>query len=78
MAKKILMSVSMRCQKCRSEALKIGAKTTGVTFVGLEGEEKDKVVVIGEGVDAAGLALRLRKKVGFTDIISVTDVDTSK
>lgn len=26
---KILMSVNMRCQKCRSEALKIGAKTTG-------------------------------------------------
>nr|ABE66047.1 heavy-metal-associated domain-containing protein [Arabidopsis thaliana] len=23
------MSVSMRCDKCRSEALKIGAKTTG-------------------------------------------------
>ncbi|CAA7046948.1 unnamed protein product [Microthlaspi erraticum] len=77
MAKKILMSVNMRCQKCRSAALKIGAKTTGVTFVGLEGEEKDKVVVIGKGVDAAGLVLRLRKKVGFADIVSVTDVDTS-
>ncbi|KAL9816462.1 hypothetical protein AtNW77_Chr4g0277901 [Arabidopsis thaliana] len=74
MAKKILMSVSMRCDKCRSEALKIGAKTT-VTFVGIEGEEKDKVVVIGEGVDAACLVVRLRKKVGFADIISVTDVD---
>lgn len=49
----------------------------GVTFVGLEGEEKDKVVVIGKGVDAAGLVLRLRKKVGFADIVSVTDVDTS-
>ncbi|KAG7619584.1 hypothetical protein ISN44_As04g004750 [Arabidopsis suecica] len=72
---KILMSVSMRCDKCRSEALKIGAKTTGVTFVGIEGEEKDKVVVIGEGVDAACLVVRLRKKVGFADIISVTDVD---
>ncbi|CAA0393634.1 unnamed protein product [Arabidopsis thaliana] len=77
MAKKILMSVSMRCDKCRSEALNIGAKTTGVTFVGIEGEEKDKVVVIGEGVDAACLVVRLRKKVGFAfaDIISVTDVD---
>ncbi|XP_010422375.1 PREDICTED: uncharacterized protein LOC104707675 isoform X1 [Camelina sativa] len=78
MPKKILMSVSMRCEKCRSEALKIGAKTTGagVTFVGIEGEEKDKVVVIGEGVDAACLVVRLRKKVGFADIISVADVDS--
>ncbi|CAF1702567.1 unnamed protein product [Brassica oleracea var. botrytis] len=78
MAKKILMSVNMRCEKCRSAALKIGGQTTaGVTFVGLEGKEKDQVVVIGEGIDAAGLVLRLRKKVGFADLISVTDVDTS-
>ncbi len=46
----------------------------GVNFVGLEGAEKDKVVVIGDGIDAAKLATSLRKKVGQTDIISVGDV----
>ncbi|KAK7854673.1 atp-dependent 6-phosphofructokinase 2 [Quercus suber] len=46
---------------------------SGVNFVGLEGAEKDKVVVIGDGVDAARLATTMRKKVGQTDIISVAE-----
>lgn len=49
----------------------------GVDFVGLEGEEKDKVVVIGDGVDAAKLASSMRKKVGHTDLISVTQVKSN-
>lgn len=40
-------------------------------FIGLEGAEKDKVVVIGDGVDAVNLATKLRKKVGHTEIISL-------
>jgi hypothetical protein len=47
----------------------------GVSFLGLEGENKEKVVVIGDGVDAAKLACRLRKKVGYTAIISVAPTD---
>lgn len=46
----------------------------GVDFVGLEGSEKDKVVAIGEGVDAVKLAAGLRKKVGHTDLISVAEI----
>ena len=42
--------------------------------MGLEGADKDKVVVIGDGVDAARLATTMRKKVGQTDIISVAEV----
>ena len=42
--------------------------------MGLEGADKDKVVVIGDGVDAATLATTMRKKVGRTDIISVAEV----
>ena len=42
--------------------------------MGLEGAEKDKVVVMGDGVDAASLATNMRKKVGHTDIISVAEV----
>lgn len=42
--------------------------------MGLEGEEKDKVVAIGDGIDAVKLTSGLRKKVGPTDLISVTDV----
>ena len=42
-----------------------------VWTLSLEGAEKDKVVVIGEGVDAVSLAATMRKKVGHTDIIIV-------
>lgn len=34
-------------------------------------EGEDKVVVVGEGVDAVPLVNRLRKKVGPTEVISL-------
>ena len=40
----------------------------------LEGEAKDKVVVIGDGVDPVDLAKILRKKLGVANIISVAAV----
>ena len=42
--------------------------------MGLEGAEKDKVVVIGDGVDAAMLVMIMRKKVGYTTLVSVAEV----
>ncbi|KAI9160241.1 hypothetical protein LWI28_006456 [Acer negundo] len=70
---KIVMKVQMSCQKCRTESLKLVARADGVSFVGLEGAEKDKLVVIGEGVDAVKLATSLRNKVGHTELISVAE-----
>ncbi|KAI9076094.1 hypothetical protein K1719_041955 [Acacia pycnantha] len=71
MKQKIVMKVHMSCQKCRAKALKLVASANGVNFVGLEGDEKEKVVVIGDGVDAVNLTKCLRKKVGYTAILSV-------
>ncbi|KAK4588710.1 hypothetical protein RGQ29_019643 [Quercus rubra] len=51
MTQKIVMKVQMSCQKCQTKALTVAAEANGVNFVGLEGAEKDKVVVIGDGVD---------------------------
>jgi hypothetical protein len=51
--------------------------SVGVNFVGLEGEEKDKLVVIGDGVDAVKLTNCLRKKVGHTEIVSLGEVKAS-
>ncbi|OMO51157.1 hypothetical protein CCACVL1_29975, partial [Corchorus capsularis] len=70
---KVVLQVTMKCQKCRTQALKVAAKQEGVSFVGLEGEKKDKVVVIGDGVDFIKLTNNLRKKVGSTQIISLAD-----
>lgn len=44
----------------------------GVDSVGIEGD--DRVVVIGNGVDATKLTICMRKKVGHTDLISVAEV----
>ncbi|XP_027933384.1 heavy metal-associated isoprenylated plant protein 47 [Vigna unguiculata] len=74
MKQKIVMKVHMSCEKCRTKALKVGAAANGVNFVGLEGESKEKLVVIGDGVDAVKLTNLLRKKVGQTDIISLAEV----
>ncbi|GMJ00862.1 hypothetical protein like AT4G05030 [Hibiscus trionum] len=65
----------MKCQKCRTKALEVAAKQKGVNFVGLEGNEKDKVVVIGEGFefDAVKLTTNLRKKVGPTEILTLAE-----
>lgn len=52
----------------------VGWSGVGVNFVGLEGKDKDKLVVIGDGVDAAKLTSCLRKKVGYADIITVQEV----
>ena len=52
------------CSKCEYE-------NAGVNFVGLDGEGKDRVVVIGDGVDAVKLTKCLRKKLGHADIVSL-------
>ncbi|KAK2639926.1 hypothetical protein Ddye_027721 [Dipteronia dyeriana] len=43
----------------------------GVISVAWEGEDKDKVVVIGDGVDAVTLTRSLSKKLGFADLLFI-------
>ncbi|XP_062079129.1 heavy metal-associated isoprenylated plant protein 47-like [Humulus lupulus] len=72
MKQKIVIEVSMKCQKCRSKALQIAVVKDGVISVALKGESKNQIEVIGEGVvDAVGLAQTLRKKVGYANIVTV-------
>ncbi|KAK3010999.1 hypothetical protein RJ639_012936 [Escallonia herrerae] len=68
---KIVIKVEMHCDKCRSKAMKIAAVAHGVNSVKIEGEDKDKVVVTGDGIDAACLTRSLRKKVGHAILVSV-------
>ncbi|KAG5570374.1 hypothetical protein H5410_060140 [Solanum commersonii] len=71
---KIVIRVHHNCKKCQSKALMIAAMSTGVNSVALEGEKKDKVVIIGEAVDAAGITSLLRKKVGHASLELVDEV----
>ncbi|KAI6673447.1 hypothetical protein NL676_001353 [Syzygium grande] len=61
-------------QSSRFKALKVAAGFSGVQSVALVGDNKDLIEVVGDGVDAAKLATLLRKKVGFTEIVSVSEV----
>ncbi|KAJ8755005.1 hypothetical protein K2173_015517 [Erythroxylum novogranatense] len=72
MKQKIVIEVHLCCEKCGSKAMQIAAVAEGVNSVALEG--KDKLVVIGEGVDAATLTCSLRKKFNHASLLSVDEV----
>ncbi|XP_040996334.1 heavy metal-associated isoprenylated plant protein 47-like [Juglans microcarpa x Juglans regia] len=75
MKQKIVIKVQMTCDKCRTKAMKIAVTSSGsVTSVGIEGTDKDQLVVIGEGVDSACLTHSLRKKLCYADILTVEEV----
>lgn len=46
----------------------------GVDSVAIEGENKDQLVVVGDGVDPANVTILLRKKVGRATIVKVEEV----
>ncbi|KAI4366210.1 hypothetical protein MLD38_022115 [Melastoma candidum] len=74
MKQKIVIKVCMNCDRARSEAMKIAAKTCGVRTMGIEGNELDQLVVTGEGIDSACLTITLRKKVGPAVIVKIEEV----
>ncbi|XWS27762.1 hypothetical protein CRYUN_Cryun25bG0008500 [Craigia yunnanensis] len=74
MKQKIVIKVSMHCNKCRKRALKIASVADGVTSVALHGPEKDKLMIVGEGIDAACLTSSLRKKLCHAILETVEEV----
>ncbi|KAB1199130.1 hypothetical protein CJ030_MR0G027298 [Morella rubra] len=71
---KIIIKLQVPCDKCSSKALALAAAADGVMSVALEGQDRDQVVVVGDGVDAACLTSSLRKKVGRVHLVSVEEV----
>ncbi|KAJ1702433.1 hypothetical protein LUZ63_002212 [Rhynchospora breviuscula] len=71
---KIVIEVQMRCDKCRSKAMRIAASTDGVDSVTLEGDWKNRLVVTGDGVDSVNLTKTLRKKIGQAAIVEQGEV----
>ncbi|XP_050370918.1 heavy metal-associated isoprenylated plant protein 47-like [Argentina anserina] len=71
MTQKILVKLHVHCDKCRTKALKIAATAPGVTKVSIQGEDRDHLEVIGDGVDAVCLTRAMRKKLGSADIVIV-------
>nr|XP_043618647.1 disease resistance protein RGA5-like [Erigeron canadensis] len=75
---KIVVKVTMNCEKKSRKALKIAVGLFGVESVSFDGSEKDKIVVIGEGTDPVELTKLLRKGVGYTHLVSVGPVEEKK
>ncbi|SPT18709.1 unnamed protein product [Triticum aestivum] len=74
MKQKIVIQLSMSCDKSRSKALTLAAKAAGVTSMGITGDARDQLEVVGDGVDPVCLVSCLRKKLGHAQIIKVEEV----
>ncbi|XVF77265.1 hypothetical protein PTKIN_Ptkin14bG0029400 [Pterospermum kingtungense] len=68
----------MKGSKSRTKALQIAAVADGVQSVGLHGPEKDQLMIVGDGVDAAGLTHSLRKKFSHASLEIVEEVKQIK
>ncbi|KAJ0988193.1 hypothetical protein J5N97_006549 [Dioscorea zingiberensis] len=76
---KMVLRLTMEDDKKRSKAMQIAVSLNGVISAGLEGEGKDKLVVVGDGVDSIKLTMALRKKMGHVvELLSVAAVEEKK
>ncbi|KAK4434799.1 hypothetical protein Salat_0642800 [Sesamum alatum] len=62
---------SISTAKMTKKAMKIAVTSPGVASVALTGEEKNQLVVTGEGVDAVNLTRLIRQNVSFAEVLSV-------
>ena len=109
MQQKIVIKVSMSCEKSRSKAMAIAARANGthalslssrpwliilsaimcigansdrttayvlagVISVGITGDARDRLEVVGNSVDSVSLVSCLRKKLGRAEILQVAEV----
>ncbi|WVZ50395.1 hypothetical protein U9M48_001650 [Paspalum notatum var. saurae] len=64
---KIVLKVRMSCDRSRSQAMALVARSDGISSVAIAGN--DQLVVVGVGFDAVRLVSSLRKKVGQATIM---------
>ncbi|MED6191976.1 hypothetical protein PIB30_005794 [Stylosanthes scabra] len=76
MKQKLVIKVEMHCEKCRNKALTVAANVPGVTSVALEGDEKDHVVVTGNGINTICLLNQLNKK--FKHSVTILTIEDLK
>uniref|UniRef100_A0ACD5V5S7 Uncharacterized protein n=1 Tax=Avena sativa TaxID=4498 RepID=A0ACD5V5S7_AVESA len=74
MKQKIVIQVSVTCDKSRRKAMTIAAKTTGVISVGITGDGRDMLEVVGNEIDTVALVGCLRKKLDYANILKVEEV----
>ncbi|KAH7684203.1 Pyridoxal phosphate-dependent transferase domain 1-containing protein [Dioscorea alata] len=76
---KMVLKLTMEDDKKRSKAMQTAVKFYGVISAEIQGEAKDKLVVIGNGVDPVNLTTSLRKKMKVqVNVESVSGVEEKK
>ncbi|XLR29435.1 heavy metal-associated isoprenylated plant protein 47 [Arachis ipaensis] len=75
MKQKIVIEVPLNCTKCKKKVLTICTTAEGVTAVKFIRDGKDRVEIIGEGVDAAEVTQDLRNKLKFAKLVNVSKLD---
>ncbi|KAL6845829.1 hypothetical protein ACP4OV_024404 [Aristida adscensionis] len=78
MKQKIVVKVSMPCERSRSKAMAIAARADGVVSMGITGDARDRLEVVGDGVDSVCLVSCLRRKLGHAEILQVEEVKDKK
>ncbi|KAF0890479.1 hypothetical protein E2562_002842 [Oryza meyeriana var. granulata] len=78
MKQKIVIKVCMPCEGCRAKALEVAARADGVISLAITGDDKDKLEVVGVGVDVTCLVICLRKKVCYAEILKMEEVKEEK
>ncbi|TVU15662.1 hypothetical protein EJB05_39195 [Eragrostis curvula] len=68
----------MPCERSRSKAMALSARAYGVISVTITGDAKDRLEVVGDGVDPVCLAGCLRRKLGHAEILQVEEVKEKK
>ncbi|CAH2050073.1 unnamed protein product [Thlaspi arvense] len=74
MKQKVVIRLSSGDSKNRTKALKVAVGAPGFESVVLEGESKTQMAVTGGGLDPVNLMVRLKKKLGLAELISVTPI----
>ncbi|KAJ8748147.1 hypothetical protein K2173_000555 [Erythroxylum novogranatense] len=72
---KLVINVTFNGNKSRSKAMKIAVGFAAVESVAIGGEGKNKIEVVGDGVDAVKLTSLLRKRVGYAVLETVAPVE---
>ena len=76
---KIVIKMTMPTAKSRARAMALAARASGVGSIGITGDLKDRLEVVGEGVDITRLVHCLSKKVcRHAEILKVEEVKDKK
>ncbi|KAI9115534.1 hypothetical protein K1719_013203 [Acacia pycnantha] len=77
MQQQIVIEVPLKCEKCRAKVMTVASEAIGVTTVKFDRKERDRVIIIGEGVDATLLTKSLRKKLSYAHLVALSKLEDS-